>query len=86
MKGRALIDRELYLPTSWTEDPVRRTNAKIDEEVAFRTEPVLARTMLGRAGGCGEVPVRWLAGDEVSGQDTATRSEPPCGAGWPSSV
>ncbi|MGW4766146.1 transposase [Streptomyces pseudogriseolus] len=44
-----LVTLALYLPTSWTEDPARRTNAKIDEEVAFRTEPVLACTMLGRA-------------------------------------
>ncbi|WP_432159284.1 IS701 family transposase, partial [Streptomyces sp. bgisy153] len=48
-RGRALIDRELYLPISWIEDPGRRTDAKIGEEVTFRTKPALARAMLERA-------------------------------------
>ncbi|MGW4026079.1 transposase [Streptomyces sp. NPDC005009] len=38
-RGRAWIDRELYLPTSWTEDPARRADAEIGEEIAFRTKP-----------------------------------------------
>ncbi len=40
--GRALIDRELYLPTSWTEDAERRADARIGESVAFATKPALA--------------------------------------------
>ncbi|OEJ22497.1 hypothetical protein BGK67_33760 [Streptomyces subrutilus] len=48
-RGWALIDRELYLPTSWIEDPARRADARIGDEATFRTKPALARTMLERA-------------------------------------
>lgn len=44
-----LADMELYLPRSWTEDPARRFEAKIPEEVTFRTKPELALQMLQRA-------------------------------------
>ena len=37
-KGRALLDRELYLQV-WTEDRERRREAGVPEEVAFRTKP-----------------------------------------------
>ncbi|UUU23781.1 IS701 family transposase [Streptomyces sp. DSM 40750] len=71
-KGRALIDRELYLPTSWIEDPARRADARIGDEVAFRTKPALARAMLERAVAA-KVPFRWVTGDEVYGQDPVLR-------------
>jgi len=48
-KGRAMIDRELYLPESWTDDPARCRAAKVPEEVGFRTKPQLAQLMLERA-------------------------------------
>jgi SRSO17 transposase len=48
-KGRAMIDRELYLPKSWTDDPERCRAARVPEEVGFRTKPQLARVMLERA-------------------------------------
>src|SRR2546429_5017691 len=48
-KGRALIDRELYLPKSWTEDRQRCRDAAIPDEVAFATKPQQARAMLERA-------------------------------------
>ncbi|AYN40823.1 IS701 family transposase [Streptomyces dangxiongensis] len=71
-KGRALIDRELYLPTSWIEDPARRADARIGAEVVFRTKPALARAMLERAVAA-RVPFRWVPGDEVYGQDPVLR-------------
>ncbi|WP_449657850.1 IS701 family transposase [Streptomyces lancefieldiae] len=71
-RGRALIDRELYLPTSWIEEPARRADARIGDEVAFRTKPALARTMLERAVAA-KVPFRWVTGDEVYGQDPLLR-------------
>ncbi|WP_419995033.1 IS701 family transposase [Streptomyces boninensis] len=71
--GRALIDRELHLPTSWTEDPARRADARIDQDVAFATKPALAMAMLERAVQA-KVPFRWVAGDEVYGENPALRS------------
>ena len=38
-KGRAFIDRELYLPGCWTEDPDRCRAARVPVEVPFRTKP-----------------------------------------------
>src|SRR5438132_10317477 len=42
--GRALVDRELYLPEAWTEDRDRCRRAGIGSEVEFATKPELAWT------------------------------------------
>ena len=47
-KGRALIDRELYLPRSWTGDERRLAAAKVPEDTPFRTKPQLLRLMIER--------------------------------------
>jgi SRSO17 transposase len=41
--GHAMIDRELYLPKSWTTDPARCAAAGVPEQVEFATKPALAR-------------------------------------------
>jgi SRSO17 transposase len=71
-KGHALIDRELYLPKEWAEDPARRAAASIPQEVAFATKPELARRMIARAIAA-EVPFAWVLGDEVYGSDRRLR-------------
>ena len=70
--GRALIDRELYLPESWTCDRGRCREAGIGDEVEFATKPELARTMIARAVEAG-VPFAWVAADEAYGQNTPLR-------------
>jgi SRSO17 transposase len=70
--GRAFIDRELYLPKTWTEDRGRCRAARVPEEVGFRTKPELARVMLQRALDA-EVPASWVTADEVYGGDPALR-------------
>jgi SRSO17 transposase len=57
-KGRAFIDRELYLPKAWAEDRARCRPARVPAEVPFRTKPQLARVMLERALDAG-VPASW---------------------------
>jgi SRSO17 transposase len=71
-KGRAFIDRELYLPRSWTNDPARCRAARVPAQVGFQTKPQLARVMLGRALDAG-VPAAWVTADEVYGGDPALR-------------
>jgi hypothetical protein len=71
-RGRAFIDRELYLPESWTDDPQRCWAARVPAEVAFRTKPQLARVMLERALDAG-VLASWVTADEAYGGDPALR-------------
>ncbi|NMO94157.1 IS701 family transposase [Actinomycetospora sp. TBRC 11914] len=70
--GRTLLDRELYLPQSWTDDRDRCTEAGVPAEVGFATKPELAQTMLARALEAG-VPAAWVTGDEAYGQVSALR-------------
>jgi SRSO17 transposase len=71
-KGRAGLDRALYLPRAWADDPERRTAAGVPEAVEFRTKPQLALTMIEAALEAG-VPARWVVGDEVYGSDGKLR-------------
>ena len=71
-KGRALLDRELYLPQAWAQDRERRREAGVPEEAVFRTKPQLAQLMLWRALEAG-VPFAWFTGDEVYGSDRNLR-------------
>jgi SRSO17 transposase len=70
--GRTFLDRALYLPRSWSEDPERGQAAGIPETVTFATKPVLARQMLERALAAG-VPAPWVTGDSVYGSDSQFR-------------
>ena len=65
--GHALIDRELYLPESWTSDRDRCRSADIPDEVEFATKPRQLIAMLARALEAG-VPFAWVTADEVYGQ------------------
>jgi SRSO17 transposase len=71
-KGRAGIDRALYLPREWADDAERREEAGVPEAVAFRTKPALALEMLERAFEA-DVPARWVVGDAVYGSDGKLR-------------
>jgi SRSO17 transposase len=72
--GHAMIDRERYLPQSWTSDPARCEAAGVPDDIAFATKPQLAQTMLARALDAG-VPARWVAADEVYGADPELRAD-----------
>ena len=71
-KGRALIDRELYLPKSWTDDRQRCERAAVPGDVAFATKPQQARTMIERAVAA-KVPFAWFTADEAFGQNPGLR-------------
>lgn len=67
-RGRALIDRALYLPKGWARDAGRRDEAGVPERVEFATKLVLARRMIDRAVAAG-VAAKWVAADAVYGSD-----------------
>jgi SRSO17 transposase len=71
--GHALIDRELYLPRSWTDDPGRCQAAGVPAGTGFATKPQLARRMIERAVAAG-VPFARVAGDEACGDNGALRA------------
>jgi SRSO17 transposase len=65
-KGHAFIDRQLYLPRAWTDNPERLAAVHVPEDVTFATKPHLALTLIERAIGAG-VPFAWVAADSVYG-------------------
>ena len=64
--GHALIDRALYLPKAWADDPARRLAAHVPEAVKFATKPNLALSMIERALAA-KVPFAWVTADSVYG-------------------
>lgn len=64
--GHAFIDRALYLPKSWTNDPDRLAKAHVPEAVEFATKPSLARQMIEHAV-TRKLPFSWVAADSVYG-------------------
>jgi SRSO17 transposase len=67
-RGRALVDRELYLPKSWTEDRDRCRAAKIPDDRDFHTKGDLAKAMALRAL-ASELPIAWVTADSAYGQE-----------------
>ena len=68
--GHAFIDRVLYLPKEWTDDPTRLKATYVPPDVGFATKPKLATRMIARAIAA-SVPFKWVAGDTVYGVDVA---------------
>ncbi len=68
VRGRALVDRELYLPKSWTEDRDRCRAARIPDEREFCTKGELAKRLVLRALGS-DLPIAWVTADSAYGQE-----------------
>ena len=68
------IDFELYLPHCWADDPKRRVEARIPEDLLFKTKPSLALDMIRRACASG-VPKGVLLGDTAYGNSSEFRKE-----------
>jgi hypothetical protein len=73
--GYALVDRELYLPRCWTDDPARLAEAGVPDQVAFHPKPQLAQA-------CSSA--RWRLGCRPGGspQTLSTAVTGGCGSGW----
>jgi len=70
--GHRVVDRELYLPQGWLDDPARLQAVGVPDQVGFATKPKLARRMLERVLDVG-VPAGWVTADEVYGNSPALR-------------
>jgi len=79
--GHAFIDRALYLPKSWTDDPLRLKATYVPKDVGFATKPQLAARMIARAAAAG-VPFRWVAADSVYGVGDIERDLRHLGKGY----
>jgi SRSO17 transposase len=73
-RGSTFLDRRLYLPEEWCQAGERRREGRVPEEVVFQTKPQLAMDMLERAW-AGGVPMEWVTGDTVYGDDTWFRDQ-----------
>lgn len=73
--GRALIDRELYLPAAWCTDAGRCRTQHIPRAraKAVVTKPELGRRMVERCRRA-KVPFGWVAADSAYGQDRKLRA------------
>jgi SRSO17 transposase len=70
--AHTFLDRELYLPKSWSDERERCEIAHVPTERKFLTKPQLAREMLERVIAA-DVPFGWVAGDSVYGSDYRLR-------------
>ena len=64
--GHGFVDRELYVPESWTDDPERCRAAGLPEDLTFATKPELALDIVERTVEAGDRP-GFVAADEVYG-------------------
>jgi SRSO17 transposase len=71
--GTTLLDRRLYLPQEWLDDPAfaeRRQTCRIPDDVTFQTKNELALAMVQAVLASQALRCRWFLGDEAFGRDT----------------
>lgn len=66
--GHALIDRRLYLPKGWAENPERRGKARVPDDIVFASKPAMAREMVTRILDEG-IPCAFVLADSLYGSD-----------------
>lgn len=73
-KGRALVDKRLYVPQSWTDDPAKCEAAAIPKEAqVYKSKTQLAYEMLENAKSLGHLTSEWVTGDDAYGQSPEFR-------------
>jgi SRSO17 transposase len=70
--GQALVDRRLYLPKEWAEDPARRQKTHVPDWVQFQKSWQIGLDLLER--NSSELPFAWVAGDDEFGRCAAFRA------------
>ena len=72
--GRALVDKRLYLPESWTSDKDRCETAGVPgKRQAYRSKTGLALELLQRVLEWGHLQAGWVAGDDAFGMSPSFR-------------
>lgn len=71
-RGSALVDRRLYLPQDWADDPERREQTHVPEAVAFQESWRIGLDMIDRSRV--ELPFGWVAGDDEFGRPSEFRA------------
>lgn len=67
-RGRALVDKRLYLPKSWTDDLARCQDGGVPEEArTYQSKTDLALDLLKRAKRLGHLKADWVTGDDAYG-------------------
>jgi SRSO17 transposase len=72
-KGTVPLGFRLYLPEDWCQDPVRRRETKIPENVEFQTKPALGGDLVARAAGW-KIRRAPVLGDQAYGNDAKLRT------------
>jgi len=67
-QGHALVDKRLYLPREWTDDPDRCRTAGVPETVGYQSIAELGLSMLHQARTAGHLMGRWVTADEAYGK------------------
>jgi SRSO17 transposase len=67
-RGHALVDRRLFLPAAWTDDPARCQAAGVPEGTGYQSLAELALAMLRQARAAGHLTGHWVAGDDAYGK------------------
>jgi SRSO17 transposase len=81
-RGRALVDKRLFLPEVWTNDPARCEAAGVPpEHQVYHSQTELALHMLEQAEAHGSLSAGWVTGDDTFGQSPAFRDAVAAG-GW----
>jgi SRSO17 transposase len=71
-KGHAPLDRRLYLPKDWVDDPVRREECHVPADVTYRKTWEIAHDLLRRSGP--GLPHKWVVGDDEFGRASEFRA------------
>ena len=72
-RGRALVDKRLYLPEEWTSDAGRCAAGGVPEDhQRYRSKTELALEMLAQAQAWGHLNAQWVAGDSAFGMSPSS--------------
>ena len=81
--GRALVDKALYLPQAWIDDPARCEEAGIPTQAQeYRTKPELAWQLIERTRAWGHLQSNWVAADDAYGQSPQFRDRLAAAGFW----